>query len=100
MAPSCPERRDSIVDRYPLVVHARVSSHEIGHILGLRHATDDAGRLMFSGTNGMSLTAQEIEVARYGAEGLVGGTLQMVRPGGRHGGADLGMLVERGSADR
>ncbi len=62
-----------VVDE-PSVHDERVSSHEIGHILGLRHATDDAGRLMFSGTNGTSLTAQEIEVVRYGAEGLVGGT--------------------------
>jgi hypothetical protein len=62
-----------VVDE-PSVHDERVSSHEIGHILGLRHATDDAGRLMFSGTNGMALTLQEIEVARYGAEGLVGGT--------------------------
>ena len=62
-----------VVDE-PSVHDERVSSHEIGHILGLRHSADDAGRLMFSGTNGMSLTAQEIEVARYGAEGLVDGT--------------------------
>ena len=62
-----------VVDE-PSVHDERVSSHEIGHILGLRHANDDAGRLMFSGTNGMSLTVQEIEVARYGAEGLVDGT--------------------------
>jgi hypothetical protein len=45
-----------------------------GSSVGLRHATDDAGRLMFSGTNGMALTGQEIEVARYGAEGLADGT--------------------------
>ena len=61
-----------VVDE-PSVHDERVSSHEIGHILGLRHAADDAGRLMFSGTNGMTLTAQEQEVARYGAEGLVDG---------------------------
>ena len=62
-----------VVDE-PSVHDERVSSHEIGHIFGLRHATDDAGRLMFSGTNGMTLTGQEIEVARYGAEGLTDGT--------------------------
>ena len=62
-----------VVDE-PSVHDERVSSHEIGHILGLRHATDDAERLMFSGTNGMTLTGQEEEVARYGAEGLVDGT--------------------------
>lgn len=59
-----------VVDE-PSVHDERVSSHEIGHILGLRHTTDDADRLMFSGTNGMTLTGQEEEVARYGAEGLV-----------------------------
>jgi len=55
----------------PSVHDERVSSHEIGHILGLRHDLGDAGRLMFSGTNGMELTDQEQEVARYGAEGLI-----------------------------
>ena len=59
-----------VVDE-PSVHDERVSSHEVGHILGLRHATDDAERLMFSGTNGMTLTEQEAEVARYGAQGLV-----------------------------
>jgi hypothetical protein len=62
-----------VVDE-PSVHDERVSSHEIGHILGLRHATDDAERLMFSGTDGMTLTRQEEQVARYGAEGLVDGT--------------------------
>lgn len=59
-----------VVDE-PSVHDERVSSHEIGHILGLRHATDNAGRLMFSGSNGMTLIDQEVEVARYGADGLV-----------------------------
>lgn len=57
----------------PSVHDERVSSHEIGHILGLRHALDDPGRLMFSGTNGMSLTDTEITVARYGAAGIMDG---------------------------
>lgn len=51
----------------------RVSSHEIGHILGLHHALEDQDRLMFSGTNGMTLTADEIAVARYVAQGLLDG---------------------------
>jgi hypothetical protein len=62
-----------VVDE-PSVHDERVSSHEVGHILGLRHAIADAERLMFSGTNGMALTEQEKEVARYGAEGMVDGT--------------------------
>jgi hypothetical protein len=57
----------------PSVKDERVSSHEVGHILGLHHALDDAGRLMFSGTNGTDLTDEEIEVARYGAAGVLDG---------------------------
>jgi len=55
----------------PTVYDERVSSHELGHIFGLRHDLEDPDQLMFSGTNGMGLTNQEQEVARYGAEGLL-----------------------------
>ncbi len=51
----------------------RVSSHEIGHILGLHHTLDDPGRLMFSGTNGMTLTEAEATVARYIAQEMLDG---------------------------
>jgi hypothetical protein len=51
----------------------RVSSHEIGHILGLHHTLDDPDRLMFSGTNGMTLAPDEIAVARYIARGILDG---------------------------
>ena len=57
----------------PSVHDERVSSHEIGHILGLHHAIDDSNRLMFSGTNGMNLVEAEISVARYNAEGIASG---------------------------
>ena len=50
----------------PTVHDERVSSHEIGHILGLHHDLEDDGRLMFSGTNGTDLTDQEIaDLAAY-----------------------------------
>jgi hypothetical protein len=61
-----------VVDQ-PTVHDERVSSHELGHIMGLRHALDDSGRLMFSGTNGMDLDEEEQAVARYGAQGLLDG---------------------------
>ncbi|MCP5100416.1 MAG: hypothetical protein GY943_33115 [Chloroflexi bacterium] len=63
-------RAFSVMDN-PSVHHERVSSHEIGHILGLHHVLDDAGRLMFSGTNGMALSAEEVTVARYAAQGML-----------------------------
>ena len=57
----------------PTVFDRRVSSHELGHILGLHHVLDDPGRLLFSGTNGMALTEDEATVARYFAQGIIQG---------------------------
>ena len=57
----------------PSVHTERVSSHEVGHILGLHHVLDDQGRLMFPGTNGMTLSEEEVMVARYVAQGLLDG---------------------------
>ncbi len=59
-----------VTDR-PSVHDERVSSHEVGHLLGLHHVLDDSGRLMFGGTNGMALTDDEITVARYFADGIL-----------------------------
>ena len=55
----------------PSVFDRRVSSHEVGHILGLNHVLGDSGRLLFSGTNGMTLTDEEATVARYFAQGII-----------------------------
>ena len=57
----------------PSVHDERVTSHEIGHILGLHHTLDDPDRLIYPGTNGMNLTEKEIVVARYAAQGLLDG---------------------------
>ena len=57
----------------PTVNDERVSSHEIGHILGLSHTLNDATRLMYSGTNGTDLTDEESTVARYGATAILAG---------------------------
>jgi len=69
-----PLTRVFFVTDEPTVHDERVSSHEIGHLLGLHHVTDDRDRLMFSGTNGMALSAEEIAVARYAAQGILDGT--------------------------
>ncbi len=61
------------VTDFPSVHHERVTSHEIGHILGLHHVLTDSERLMFSGTNGTDLSAEEITTARYAAQGLLDG---------------------------
>jgi hypothetical protein len=65
--------RAFFVTDQPSVHSERVSSHEIGHILGLHHTLVDKNRLMFPGTNGMQLTEEEIVVARYAAKGLLDG---------------------------
>lgn len=49
----------------------RVTSHEIGHILGLYHARNNPDQLLFSGTNGTVLTEEEQIVARYSARRLL-----------------------------
>jgi hypothetical protein len=58
----------------PSVHDERVSSHEIGHILGLHHAVGDSSRLMYSATNGMELVDDEIGTSRYAAQGIIDGT--------------------------
>ncbi len=66
-------QRAFFVTDEPTVFDERVSSHEIGHILGLHHELVDDGRLMFSGTNGMQLTDDEATVARYSTQGMIDG---------------------------
>ncbi len=61
-----------VVDE-PTVHDERVTSHEIGHLLGLHHNADDPERLMFSGTNGTTLDSVEQVVARYIAQGVLDG---------------------------
>ena len=51
----------------------RVSSHEVGHILGLEHNLSDQGRLLYPGTNGMALTLEEVEIARETTSNLTDG---------------------------
>lgn len=57
----------------PSVFDRRVSSHEVGHILGLHHDLIDPRRLLYSGTNGMALTEDEAAVARYFVRGITRG---------------------------
>lgn len=72
------DRAAFFVIDYPSVHDRRVSSHEIGHFLGLGHTGEDSGRLMFSGTNGMLLTEEETVVARRVAQSYLNVSLQTV----------------------
>ena len=56
----------------PSVFDRRVSSHEVGHILGLEHTLADRSRLLYPGTNGMTLTQEEAVRARESAQRLTG----------------------------
>lgn len=56
--------RFMVIDE-PTVFDHRVSNHEVGHILGLKHIGADRDRLLYSGTNGMTLTQEEITLSRY-----------------------------------
>jgi len=56
-----------LVTDTPFVHDQRVTSHEIGHLLGLGHEPYNRKRLMYSGTNGIQLTTKEINTARNNA---------------------------------
>ena len=67
-----PSTRAYFVMDTPSVFDRRVSSHEVGHILGLGHTLSDRGRLLYPGTNGMTLTQEEVALARESARRLTG----------------------------
>lgn len=53
---------------YTTVYDFRAFAHEIGHILGLEHASGSTARLMYRGANGFNLSLSEIEQARRSAQ--------------------------------
>ena len=59
-----------VVDN-PLNSDYRVTSHEIGHILGLHHTRYNVNTLLFPGSNGLRLNEAEKTVARYNAERIL-----------------------------
>lgn len=65
-----PSTRSYFVMDTPSVFYRRVSSHEVGHILGLGHTLSDRGRLLYPGTNGMTLTQEEVDTVRDSARKL------------------------------
>jgi hypothetical protein len=60
-----------LVTDTPFVHDQRVTSHEIGHLLGLGHEPYNRKRLMYSGTNGIQLTTKEINTARKNAAAIL-----------------------------
>ena len=60
----------------PFVHDQRVTSHEIGHLLGLGHEPYNRKRLMYSGTNGILLNTQEINTARKNAIDILKNSLR------------------------
>jgi len=56
---------------YPSNEDFRVTSHEIGHVLGLYHTQDSVSQLLYPGSNGLVLNEVEKTVARYVAERLL-----------------------------
>lgn len=48
----------------------RAAAHEIGHLLGLSHTSENEKRLLFRGVNGIELTSEEINLARNVANKL------------------------------
>lgn len=51
----------------------RVSAHEAGHALGLKHTISDTDRLMYPGSDGTTLSEGEVNDARKGALRITGG---------------------------
>jgi len=45
----------------------RATSHELGHLFGLRHTSESVNRLMYQGRNGEMLNQDEVDIARRNA---------------------------------
>ena len=60
-----PGNRIMVADRTS-VYDFRATSHEIGHVLGLRHV-GPVSRLMAMGVNGFDLSEEEVDIARSNA---------------------------------
>ena len=60
----------ALVSDYTTVNDFRATSHEIGHIFGLRHV-NPSNRLLARGKNGELLSQEEISIARGNAENIL-----------------------------
>lgn len=66
-----PARGIFMVTDEPSVFDRPVSDHEVGHVMGLPHSSTDHGLLLFSGTNRMYLTDNEITISQIMASELL-----------------------------